>query len=340
LENLCLAWEDFIVGKKKKLAVLDFSRRLMDNIVELHEALVNPAPVASAPVPGGPSYRHGGYESFYITDPKRRHIHKASVRDRLLHHAVYRISYPFFDRTFIGDSFSCRVDKGVHRALNKFRALAYRASQNHTRTVWALKCDIRKFFASIDHGILLGILKEYIADEDIIWLLTNIVESFETVNPHPTLSRGERERIGLPLGNLTSQLFANVYLNKFDHWVKHRLKARYYLRYADDFALLSRDRFWLEAAVPKIQEFLQTRLKLSLHPDKVFIRTLASGVDWVGWVHFADHRVLRTKTKQRMLRNIRQRPAEATLQSYLGHLRHGTAIQLQNEAVSEHWLWQ
>src|SRR3989338_4133982 len=94
LENLCLAWEEFIVGKKKKADVLKFSHHLMDNIVELHEALVNQ------------TYSHGGYESFYITDPKRRHIHKASVRDRLLHHAVYRSLYPFFDKTFIADSYS------------------------------------------------------------------------------------------------------------------------------------------------------------------------------------------------------------------------------------------
>ena len=124
LENLCLAWEEFIVGKKKKQDVVNFSRNLMDNIVELHGLLVNN------------TYRHGGYESFFVNDPKRRHIHKASVRDRLLHHAVYRILYPFFDRTFIADSYSCRNEKGTHKAIYRFRDLANKVSRNYTRSCW------------------------------------------------------------------------------------------------------------------------------------------------------------------------------------------------------------
>ena len=170
VENLCLAWQEFVIGKKKKEDVQMFARNLMDNIVELHTDLVNK------------TYRHGGYESFFVTDPKRRHIHKASVRDRLLHHAVYRILYPFFDRTFIADSYSCRNDKGVHKGINRFRSLSSQVSRNYTRSCWVLKCDIKKFFASIDHQMLLFILKEYIPDQDIMWLLQNTVESFETTS--------------------------------------------------------------------------------------------------------------------------------------------------------------
>ncbi|MDO8499147.1 MAG: hypothetical protein Q7S66_00615 [bacterium] len=160
---------------------------MMDNIVELHQALVNG------------TYRHGGYESFYINDPKRRHIHKASVRDRLLHHAVYRILYPFFDRTA--------------------------------------------------------------------------------------------------------------------------------------------DKQWLVDVIPRLTEFLQTNLKLSLHPDKIFLKTITSGVDFLGWVHFADHRVLRAKTKQRMFKKIRQTPTAASLQSYLGVLGHGNARNLRERLLGEYWLW-
>ena len=342
LENLCLAWEEFIIGKKKKQDVLDFSRSLMDNIVELHEQLVNG------------TYKHGGYESFYINDPKRRHIHKASVRDRLLHHAVYRILYPFFDRTFIADSFSCRDNKGSHKAINRFRKLSYQLSKNHTRTCWVLKCDIKKFFASIDHDVLLSILYEYIPDQNILWLLKNIVESFETMRPYTPLSisplKGERGRcVGLPLGNLTSQLFANVYMNKFDQWVKHRLYSETktpqrgvstpYVRYADDFVFLSHDKKRLEKTVPRIQEFLQTELKLSLHPEKLFLKTTASGIDFLGWVHFPNHRMLRTKTKQRMFKRIKDNPSEETLQSYLGLLGHGNTAKLQKDVKAEYWLW-
>lgn len=174
-------------------------------------------------------------------------------------------------------------------------------------------------------------LAEYILDKDILWLLENIINSFHTEN---------KPGVGLPLGNLTSQLFANVYMNKFDQWVKHKLKSHYYIRYADDFVFLSRDKSRLEEAIPKIQEFLQRNLKLSLHPDKLFIRTIASGVDFLGWVNFPDHRVLRTTTKRRMLGRIKEHPTEETLQSYLGMLSHGNAKNTSNDLLGEWWLWK
>ena len=313
LENLLLAWEDFLVGKKEKVDVELFSCDLMDHIVSLHQDLANF------------TYRHGGYESFFVNDPKRRHIHKALVRDRLLHHAIYRILYPFFDKTFIGDSYSCRLDKGTHKAINHFRSLTYKVSQNHTRTCWILKCDIKKFFNSIDHNILKNILKQYIPDENILKLLEDVIESYSARPPHPCapLLVKERGGVGLPLGNLTSQLFANIYLNKLDQFIKHKLKARYYIRYADDFVILSHDRQWLVELILKIKDFVQNELSLVLHPDKLFIKTVASGMDFLGWVLFDDHRVLRTKTKKRMFARIEIHPTEGTLRSYLGLVKHG-----------------
>ena len=312
LENLCLAWQEFIVGKKSKPDVQIFSRNLMDNIVELHQDLVNR------------TYRHGGYVSFYVNDPKRRHIHKASVQDRLLHHAAHRILYPFFEKTFIANSFSCQKNKGTHKAISRFMSMANKCGKNNSTTCWVLKCDIRKFFASIDHEILLKILGEYIPDKDIMWLLRNIVESFST---------------GLPLGNLTSQLFANVYMNVFDQWVKHKLKAKYYIRYADDFVFLLRDKAWLENIISQIQEFLLDKLKLGLHPDKVFFKTITSGVDFLGWVNFPKHRILRETTKRRMLNRIKNNPTSESLQSYLGLLNHGNTQKIRQELLCQYWLW-
>ncbi|MEK9183357.1 MAG: reverse transcriptase/maturase family protein, partial [Patescibacteria group bacterium] len=319
LENLCLAWEEFVVGKKKKRDVLQFSRNLMDNIVELHENLVNH------------TYRHGGYESFFINDPKRRHIHKASVRDRLIHQAIYRVLYPFFERTFIGDSYSCRLDKGTHLAINRFRTLAYKVSRNHYRTCWVLKCDIKKFFSSIDHQILLNILDEYILDKDIMWLLGEVVKSFNDKN---------HISVGLPLGNLTSQLFANVYMNFFDQFVKHQLKAKYYIRYADDFVFLSPDKLLLKNLLVPIINFLFEELKLTLHPNKIFLQTIFSGMDFLGWQHFADHRALRNTTRKRMARRIKESPTNETLQSYLGLLKHGNSLKARNELLNKYWLWK
>ncbi len=269
-------------------------------------------------------------------------------------HAVYRILYPFFDTTFIADSFSCRDNKGTHRAINRFRTLSRSVSEHNTKTCWVLKCDIRKFFASIDHKILLSILQEYILDQDIICLLQNIIESFETPRPHPALSsrRGNRDSfsceekvgmmsgVGLPLGNLTSQLFANVYMNRFDQWVKHKIKAKYYIRYADDFVFLSHDKSLLEKIIPQIQEFLQTNFKLSLHPNKLFLHTISSGMDFLGWVNFSDHRILRAITKRRMFARIKVHPTKETLQSYLGMLGHGNAKKLTDDLLTEYLLWK
>ena len=281
----------------------EFQYRLMDNILELHRELKEGR------------YKHGGYQAFKISDPKPRDIHKASVRDRLLHHALYRKLYPFFDRTFIADSYSCRKKKGIHRAMNRFRAFAYKVSKNHTRTCWVLKCDIRKFFASVDQRILIDLAGRYISDERTLQLIMEVVRSFH----------GAEEGKGLPLGNLTSQLLVNVYMNEFDQFVKHRLKAKYYIRYADDFVVLSHDKQHLESTLSYIEVFLREQLKLTLHPDKVFIKTVCSGVDFLGWVHFSDHRVLRTATKRRMLKRVEDYDNENVIHSYLGMLSHGNA---------------
>ncbi|MDQ3014931.1 MAG: reverse transcriptase domain-containing protein [bacterium] len=310
LENLLEAWKEFLCGKKNKKDVQEFQLRLMDNIIELHNDLKNK------------TYKHGGYFAFNISDPKPRNIHKATVRDRLLHHALYRNLYLYFDRKFIADSYSCRIRKGTHKAMNRFREFAYKVSKNHTKTAWVLKCDIRKFFASIDQSILFNILKKYISDENMIKLISEIVDSFYSTE------RGK----GLPLGNLTSQLLVNIYMNEFDQWMKHFMKAKYYIRYADDFVILSEDKDWLLELTPKIGDFLEENLKLSLHPNKVFLKTLASGVDFLGWVHFSDHRVLRTVAKRRMFKNIRiKNGKDETVQSYLGLLRHGNERKLESK---------
>lgn len=311
IENLLLAWQEFLPGKRNKKDVQEFQFHLMDNILSLHHNLSNG------------SYQHGGYQEFRINDPKPRIIHKASVRDRLLHHAVYRILYPFFDDTFIADSFSCRKDKGTHRAMERFKRFAYIVSKNNTKTCWILKCDIKKFFHSIDQTILLRLLSERITDERIVDVLKEIIGSFDSGRP----------RIGLPLGNLTSQLFSNVYMNEFDQFVKHQLKLKYYIRYADDFVIFSEDKRYLKNIIPQIGDFLHTTLKLNLHPDKIYIKTLYSGMDFLGWVHFPGHRVLRNKTKQRIFKRLKIKNKEATISSYLGLLKHGNAQKIRNEVL-------
>ncbi len=305
------AWKEFIKGKRNKRDVQEFQLNLMDSIFELHRDLKSF------------KYNHGGYKAFKINDPKPRNIHKASARDRLFHHAIYRILYPFFDRTFISDSFSCRNNKGTHKALNRFRSFSYVISKNHTKTCWILKCDIRKFFENINHEILIEILKRYIPDKNIIWLLEKVIYSFSS-----------KPNTGLPLGNLTSQLFVNIYMNEFDQFVKHKLKVRYYIRYADDSVILSKSKTWLENLIEPIRAFLSNKLKLELHSDKIYIKTLASGIDFLGWVHFPDHRILRNTTKKRMFRRIKESQTPKTINSYLGLIKHGNTLKIRQSIES------
>ena len=307
IENLLEAWKEFERGKTKRKDVQEFGRHLMANVISLHHDLARKI------------YTHSAYEAFTISDPKPRNIHKASVRDRLVHRALYRALYPFFDKKFIHDSYSCRYLKGTHRAIQAFQKAATSASFGHTKTVWVLKCDIRKFFASIDQASLIEIVKRHIADSDTLWLIERVVESFESTG------RGK----GLPLGNLTSQLLVNIYMNEFDQFVKHGLKQRYYIRYADDFVFLHQEKMAILEMLPNIHNFLDERLGLTLHPDKVFVKTFASGVDFLGWVHFPTHRVLRTSTKKRMLKRLEMTSSLQTIRSYRGLLSHGNAFGLQ-----------
>jgi len=310
IDNLLDSWREFLRGKKKRKDVIEFSLHLTDHILQLHQDLKDK------------TYRHGKYHAFKINDPKPRDIHKASVRDRLVHHSIYKILYPYFDNKFIFDSYSCRLDKGTHKAIARFKNFSQKVSVNNTRTVWILKGDIKKFFASIDHIILQGILKRYIVDQDILWLLNQLISSFNTE---------DKTNVGLPLGNLTSQLFVNIYMNEFDQFIKHKLKVKYYIRYADDFVVFSKNKIYLEQLIPQLGKFLGNNLRLTLHPQKLFIRTLASGVDFLGWVIFPHHLVPRTSTKKRMFKRLQQHCSKKSLTSYTGILGHGNTYKIVRE---------
>lgn len=294
-ENLFSAWSEFRKGKNNKKDVLEFSLDAEERILDLHKTLASF------------SYKHGRYSSFYVFDPKKRHIRKAEVKDRIIHRAVYRILYPIFNKKFIFDSYSSRKRKGTHRAVNRFDEFAWRLSQNNTEMVWILKCDIRKFFDSIEHKTLLAIFKKKISCGQTINLLDEIIASFE-----------KKVGRGIPLGNLTSQLFSNVYMDLFDQFAKRELRQKFYIRYADDFVFLSRDKEELEEILQEVKNFLSKNLSLELHFDKVEIKKWPCGVDFLGFISFPFHRILRTKTKKRIFKKINSRNKP----SYLGVLSH------------------
>lgn len=176
LENLFISWKEFKRGKTKRKDVQKFEMFLEDNLFNLHQELKEK------------TYKHSDYTSLYVKDPKLRHIHKASVRDRIIHHAVYRILYPLFDKSFIYDSYSCRNNKGTHKAIERLEKFARKVSKNYTRQCFCLKCDIKKFFASIDHKILFDLIKRKINDNNTLWLLGEILNSFDE-------TERERERV-------------------------------------------------------------------------------------------------------------------------------------------------
>ena len=323
-ENLLNSWDRFKKGKRKKKDVGLFEYHLEQNLLELHRDLKDK------------TYRHKPYFGFYISDPKVRHIHKATVRDRVVHHALFRMLNPLFEPTFIPDSFSCRLGKGNHVGMKRLEIMTRKVGKNYTHPCFALKCDIKKFFDSVDHKILLRLLTKRITDPDTVWLLRDVVGSFSA-------SESLFEKRGLPIGNLTSQLFANVYMNEFDQFVKHQLQVKYYVRYTDDFVVVADSTEYLESLLQPMSDFLAEQLKIEMHPDKTSIRTLRSGVDFLGYVIRPHHRLMRTKTKRRILRKYKDKVGayrageidksqlDASLQSFLGALSHADTNKVQQE---------
>lgn len=328
LENLYRAWEKFRRGKMNNFDVLSFARGLEDNIFSLHESLLKRI------------YRHGRYEHFFVHDPKRRYISKATVRDRIAHQAIVQIIEPLFEPSFIFDSYSSRKDKGTHTAVHRLERFFRQATANYRFAVYALKCDIRRFFDSVRHDILLNIIKRKITNEDIIWLIQEILQSY-CANSTP----GH----GLPLGNATSQLFANVYLDGLEHFVKEKFGMRWYMRFCDDFIILHKDPTILDGLLHQIQKYLVEERGLELHPNKVSIRKLSYGIDFVGQVLRPYYRTLRLKTKKRIFcamlghievyqkGEISDESFRRSIQSYAGLLTHGDNYALRRRLREVIW---
>jgi retron-type reverse transcriptase len=234
----------------------------------------------------------------------------------LVFQAVYQKLYEIFDQVFIFDSYSSRTGKGTHAGFNRLIQFSKRVSSNYSERAYILKCDFRKFFDSIDQQILINLIEEEITDKRLMSLITTIIKSFEK-------SPGK----GIPLGNVTSQLFANIYLNKFDQFVKHTLKAKYYVRYCDDFIILDDSSDKLIDSLQKIKKFCTDNLKLELHPNKLEIRKIHSGIDFLGYVSLPHYRVLRTKTKNRLLKRVNRKNVD----SYLGVLKHCRGQKIQKQ---------
>ena len=221
LKNLFFAWKEARKGKTKRNYIIEFEKNLGVNLRALHYELKFQI------------YKPKPLKTFILRDPKTRKISKSDFRDRIVHHALIRVIEPIFDKSFICDSCANRKGKGTLYALKKFEKFRRKITSNYTSFGYCLKADIRHYFQEVDHEILLNIIKRRIKDEKMTWLIGIILENNVPDNP-----KGK----GMPLGNLTSQFFANVYLNELDYFVKHELKAKYYIRYVDDFVILHSSR--------------------------------------------------------------------------------------------------
>ncbi len=282
LDNLILAWRKARKGKTKKSYVLEFKSNLKENISKLHGELKNQ------------TYKPEPLKTFILRDPKTRKISKSAFPDRIVHHAIVRVIEPIFDKGFIYDSYANRIGKGNLFAIKRFDYFKRKITNNLKTEAFCLKADIKHYFEEVNHNILLKIIRKRIKDEKVIWLIKQILDNFETRTK------------GMPLGNLTSQFFANVYLNELGYFIKHKLKAKYYIRYVDDFVILHNSKGQLIKWKEEINRFLNKELKLELHPDKSRIISLSRGIDFVGFRNFYYHRLLRKRNIKSMLIKIEQ----------------------------------
>ena len=330
-DNLLLAAKKSQKGKRYKNSVLKFNYNLESELLRLKTELETK------------TYQPGKYKTFTIIDRKPRMISAAPYRDRIIHHALCNIIIPIFEKTFIYDTYANRINFGTHKALRRFTKFS-RSSR------YVLQCDIVKYFPSIDHQILKEIIRRKIKCQDTLWLIDQIIDGSNEQIPVLTNFPGDElltsinRRKGLPLGNLTSQFFANLYLNNFDHFIKEELKVKKYLRYVDDFALFSDDKEFLATARQEIETYL-TNLRLKIHPVKSQLFQTKKGATFVGFRVLPDRirirsenlRTARKRLKQLQtdyrLGKIESSQIQKSLQSWFAHLDHGNTWHLKRKVL-------
>jgi hypothetical protein len=337
-DNLLLAVHDAALGKRRRPAAASFERAFADNLLALQSELRSR------------TYRPGTYTSFVIHEPKRRKISAAPFRDRVVHHALCNLIEPIFEQRFHPNSFANRVGKGTHAAVNQMQQYARRYR-------YCLRADVVEHFPSLDHAVLRAEIERVIKDSDVLWLVDVIIKSGEGIlagEYTPVYFEGDdlfainRPR-GLPIGNLTSQFWSNVYLNPFDWFVARELRCRAYLRYVDDVALFSDDKHelceWKDAIVTRMARF-----RLTLHEREAQSMPAHAGIPWLGWVVYPTHKRLKRRNAvaftRRLARNIDLYRAgdisfaelDAGVQGWIAHVDFGDTWGLRRHIFERHLL--
>ncbi|MEW6030848.1 MAG: reverse transcriptase domain-containing protein [Chloroflexota bacterium] len=332
-ENLYLAYRKARKGKRGRAQPAMFERIQDDELLALQEELTNF------------TYKPGRYHSFYIHDPKKRLISAAPFRDRVVHHALCRVIEPIWESRFIHDTYANRVGKGTHRAMDRAQSYARKCG-------YVLQCDVKQFFPSIDHAILRAEFAHRIRDEDVLWLCDQILQSGVGVLSEEyemswfegdDLFAASRPR-GLPIGNLTSQFWANVYLNDFDHFVKRALKCAAYVRYVDDFLLFADDRAiladWRRAIIREL-----AGLRLTLHEERAQIFPTSTGIPFLGFHIYSDHRRVKRRKVVHFRRKLKcllddffagslsYELLNASIQGWINHVRYADSWGLRRAVL-------
>ena len=334
-ENLMLAWRKARRGKRGQPPAATFEMNLDWNLLALQAELEEKR------------YQPGGYVTFAIHEPKRRLISAAPFRDRVVHHALCNVIEPLFERRFIHDSYANRKGRGTHAALD-------RCQQFSRRYRYVLQCDVQQFFPAVDHAILMQIIQRVIVDPDALWLIQTILDSGQGVLsgaydmryfPGDDLMAVLRPR-GLPIGNLTSQFWANVYLNPFDHFVKRELKCSAYLRYVDDFLLFADDKQTLWTWRAMVLDYFAS-LRLTLHEARCHPQPVNEGIPFLGFIVFPTHRRLKRRkgiAYRRRLKglltcyqagDIPLETVSASVRGWVNHARHGQTYGLRRSLFRE-----
>ena len=335
LDNLNLAFKNAKKGKNQKQYVKDFEADFENNILHLKNELEK---LTYEPMP---------LKTFVIRDPKTRVISASNFRDRIIHHALCNKIEPIFDKTFIHDSYASRKGKGTHAALRRFDKfkrkvssngrLVNNAKDNNMTIGYVLKADIKHYFASVDHKIMMQIIERKIKDKKILWLVKQILDNHTTKTP----------KKGMPIGNLTSQLFANIYLDKLDYFVKQKLMVKYYIRYMDDFVILHKSREILLEWKEQINKFLKT-IKLEMHPEKSKIFPLHNGTSFVGYRIFYHYKLLKKSNlrviEKRLLKfkelhdknEISYEKIIQSIESWMAYARYANTYNLRKNIMEKH----
>lgn len=328
--NISLAYRNASRGKRGRDATAIFEMLLADNLLELQKELEEQ------------TYQPGGYSSFYIHEPKKRLISAAPFRDRVVHHALCNVTIPYFEKLFIPDSYANQKGRGTYRALD-------RCTQFARRFKYVLQCDVKQFFPSIDHAVLRETLAKMLPDESVMWLAERVLasgrgvlsEEYDMVYfPNDDLFALQRPR-GLPIGNLTSQWWANCYLNPFDQFVKRELGCRGYVRYVDDFLLFSDSErellHWRERILERLQRF-----RLTLHEGSAYPKPVTEGIPFLGFQIFTDHRRLKPRKGyafrrklSHLLKFASHEQLNASVQGWINHVRYGDTFGLRRSMLNE-----